>query len=956
MGSNAEMLQMTESEKFALKQGEEQLNTYETHMFKGQFDQGEYSQGQSLIDYYEQKGAKLTKEEKEALLNSPVPAPKFTPISEEAYRGKNSCGKSSYRKKVKNYYKQRNDFRLKRLDGDADRGRMAYNDAIYNIEQRIQADQEYLKSWNEETEDEKIAREKGFYENHAITFEVPTVKMETEDIPAMKEIDKNLNEQVFSLSDAEKTKITAKSEDQRTDDEKRFLEFEQNLKEWASSQKKMKVWYDKMTRLLAEGVEVSNENAERIEKELGLSDVENFQPKNASLRYKKFPNVQRLWNKINRYLNGTPMAGVMSQKDSVFWEIYNKCSPEMKKKMNNITTKFDAVSGYNKWDLVFIPFFEKAAEESKRIEEAEKNKEQEQKEQQVDEQQVEEQQIEEQQVVEQQVEEQQVVEQQIEEQQEALGQQEEKEAEKEERDPWDAAMEDDVFAPIDKILQEKTGEKVNFRIKARDDWDLYHLEYRREAIDVEGNVENSAIFKLGVYLNMVAEEDKKTKQWHDKMLKALGDGSDISDEAAERIEKELGLDTLNIPVLEDHISNAGKYRGALRLADKLNVYMNNIDGGGDLLYKCAKKELQSLPYRCRSEETKKFIEKVKADYDNLSQIDKNVHLETPFMKKVNEVKLKLIQEEEAKKEKEEAKQAKEDKKQRDKIKKQLDSKIFSKLEEELKSIKEKAPEERTKDEQAFIDFESKLKEWSESATGLKVWGDKMDELLSNTEDVSNEAAFEIEKKLGIKDVKLRYLDVDEDYNRECYGAMELYQRIKKYESDKKNYAADAACIRLIARAGDETKEKMRGYFKEFKNITSYKDYSKEPFFEEAIKKSKLLNEKWEKEVHDKCVTEQSEEEWKQENAQRMEELSKIKEKIESLEVTAPDSDELIKAKRQITYMKETLAIEIKKAGEVKDEYRKMVNNARRPDEDMIKARDNAVARHDRLHTLGMFYE
>ena len=99
-----------------------------------------------------------------------------------------------------------------------------------------------------------------------------------------------------------------------------------------------------------------------------------------------------------------------------------------------------------------------------------------------------------------------------------------------------------------------------------------------------------------------------------------------------------------------------------------------------------------------------------------------------------------------------------------------------------------------------------------------------------------------------------------------------------------------------------------------------------------------------------------EEEWKQENALRMEELSKIKEKIESLEVTAPDSDELITAKRQITYMKETLAIEIKKAGEVKDEYRKMVNNARRPDEDMIKARDNAVARHDRLHTLGMFYE
>ncbi len=141
MGDFTEKRKLKESEIFAMQQGEEAINSYRSHMFKGQFDQGQYAQGESLIEYYEQKGIRLSEQEKEILKSSAIAAPKFEPLSEEAYRGKSSCSKSSYRKKVKNYYKERNARRLRQLEGEDEKKRMAYNDAIYDIELRLMQQQ-----------------------------------------------------------------------------------------------------------------------------------------------------------------------------------------------------------------------------------------------------------------------------------------------------------------------------------------------------------------------------------------------------------------------------------------------------------------------------------------------------------------------------------------------------------------------------------------------------------------------------------------------------------------------------------------------------------------------------------------------------------------------------------------------------------------------------------------------
>ena len=141
MGGFTEKRKFKESEIFAMQQGEEAINSYKSHMFKGQFDQGQYAQGESLIEYYEQKGIRLSEQEKEILKSSAIAAPKFEPLSEEAYRGKSSCSKSSYRKKVKNYYKERNARRLRQLEGEDEKKRMAYNDAIYDIELRLMEQQ-----------------------------------------------------------------------------------------------------------------------------------------------------------------------------------------------------------------------------------------------------------------------------------------------------------------------------------------------------------------------------------------------------------------------------------------------------------------------------------------------------------------------------------------------------------------------------------------------------------------------------------------------------------------------------------------------------------------------------------------------------------------------------------------------------------------------------------------------
>ncbi|MBO6215094.1 MAG: hypothetical protein J6N76_06115, partial [Lachnospiraceae bacterium] len=256
------------------------------------------------------------------------------------------------------------------------------------------------------------------------------------------------------------------------------------------------------------------------------------------------------------------------------------------------------------------------------------------------------------------------------------------------------ALKDDVYAPIEAMITEKAGKKVNLDIDVKGDG-LYELDNLKEMTDLP-NQESKDMLRVNIYLKKMEKIDKKKRQWYDKMLKLLEDDSDISNEAAEKIERELGLDKIKVSGSQTDPEYAEQFQGAIRLSNKIRTYLlfgddaNKTDEERQEKedYNLARERLVDTVDYCESDETKEFLKKIKDNYFNLMDTKPRQHLESPFMKKVQAENQKLIDQKKAI-ELEKEKKAKEEKEKEEKLKEVKQEETEKPAEKENKEEKPK---------------------------------------------------------------------------------------------------------------------------------------------------------------------------------------------------------------------------------------------------------------------------
>ena len=150
-----------EKKAYAQTLGEQELTSYENHLF----DLNQYggaNEAERLIKHYSEQNIKLREEDKQILRDNAPEAPNFPLITAEQYNKKSCFGKKGYRKKVKSYFEYRQRFYTeKNKEGEAETKGMK----LTRLREEIESGEYYQKSpeaeemdriFREQSEDQKF--------------------------------------------------------------------------------------------------------------------------------------------------------------------------------------------------------------------------------------------------------------------------------------------------------------------------------------------------------------------------------------------------------------------------------------------------------------------------------------------------------------------------------------------------------------------------------------------------------------------------------------------------------------------------------------------------------------------------------------------------------------------------------------------------------------------------------